>query len=430
MKHFYTWFSGLVLASLFYACVPELEPPQMSLGPMRTQRMLAVGSSGVAGVANGLLNADQLPVGGLYAEAQQYAFPMLFARQVGRIIPLEFRSPALPDSGSGYQYIAGLRPAACENRTPLPFLRNRAAKPGWDEPLSNVSGYHNLGIPGLRLRDVERIAASQQNHYFRRFAGSNLTSYTSWMRQQAPTLSLVWLGLEDAMYYAMTGCYNQEEFMTDASRYEAHLEALLAELLQDPEALVLIGNIPDFTRFPFFSTVKPMYSDADCQKHPIYYLNAAGDVAVADEYTHILLPARTQIGTATPYGPLGLSHDAPLPGKLVIDPYEIDWVSSRIEQYNAAILAVAARYNQTRTRVAVVDLAEAFEQIQQGHAEGGIYMDGAYLSGGFFSLDGITCTPRGNAYIANTFLRTAQESWQGVQIPLIDLGFYPGLQYP
>ncbi|MDQ7053510.1 MAG: SGNH/GDSL hydrolase family protein [candidate division KSB1 bacterium] len=83
---------------------------------------------------------------------------------------------------------------------------------------------------------------------------------------------------------------------------------------------------------------------------------------------------------------------------------------------NQIIFEVGSQFN-----VPVVDIYNLIRRIHKsGIRVGGIHLDTRYITGGFFSLDGIHPTPTGYALIANEFIK-AVNAFYSADIPLVDV---------
>ena len=59
----------------------------------------------------------------------------------------------------------------------------------------------------------------------------------------------------------------------------------------------------------------------------------------------------------------------------------------------------------------------------------GVAVNAAFVSGGFYSLDGLNLTPRGNALLANEFIKAINSTY-GSSIPEVDAMKYPAVIFP
>ncbi|MEM9987249.1 MAG: hypothetical protein AAF804_19310, partial [Bacteroidota bacterium] len=190
--------------------------------------------------------------------------------------------------------------------------------------------------------------------------------------------------------------------------------------------------------FPFFQALSHQYiSTEDCNRstRPIYYFtDQANDALIAESEDLILLSAEPSLGSSNNLpGLVGLHRENPLPDDLVLDQNEVSQVRAIIRTYNQIIDSVAIAFNDSAgyQAVAVADMFSVFENLSGGIISEGAYVSTEYLEGNIFEVDGLYLSPKGNAFVANEFIRTINDvdEWRA-QIPLLNLADYPGVRYP
>jgi hypothetical protein len=95
-----------------------------------------------------------------------------------------------------------------------------------------------------------------------------------------------------------------------------------------------------------------------------------------------------------------------------------------VSAYNAKLRAVA-----TAKGLAFVDVNQFMAQVKKGIVYNGIAINTSFVSGGAFSLDGVHLTPRGNAMLANEFIKSINATY-GSTIPQVDATKYNGVTFP
>jgi hypothetical protein len=123
-----------------------------------------------------------------------------------------------------------------------------------------------------------------------------------------------------------------------------------------------------------------------------------------------------------------------LPDSLVLDTDERQTIQQLVQSYNNGIRSlVADMENQyPSTKFAVASLDPVFSQIANfGIRVDGLSLSSDYLLGNVFSLDGLTFTPRGNALVANQWIKAINQT-PGFQakVPPLDLAGYSGILFP
>jgi lysophospholipase L1-like esterase len=103
---------------------------------------------------------------------------------------------------------------------------------------------------------------------------------------------------------------------------------------------------------------------------------------------------------------------------------EIGEIRNWTTQYNAVLVSEA----QSRG-LAVADVESFYSKITDGFVYNGITMSARFVSGGAYSLDGIHLNPRGNALLANEFIKAVNETYNA-KIPFADATKYRGIIFP
>jgi len=70
-----------------------------------------------------------------------------------------------------------------------------------------------------------------------------------------------------------------------------------------------------------------------------------------------------------------------------------------------------------------------FKGVYAGLVADGLKFSNTFVSGGFFSLDGIHLSARGNALVSNYIIESLNKTYQS-RIPLVNVGDYPGIGFP
>ena len=90
--------------------------------------------------------------------------------------------------------------------------------------------------------------------------------------------------------------------------------------------------------------------------------------------------------------------------------------------YNQIISGLAASFNYS-----VINWDELFNSLAStnGLAVNGVNFSATYITGNFFSLDGIHPTSQGYGIIANEFIKAINNKYSA-SIPLVDVSTIPG----
>jgi len=151
-------------------------------------------------------------------------------------------------------------PTAGSATPPLPAPYNTADLPGaYTGPAVN-----NFGVPLIYLGQAligatggPPTANPAYNPLYARFASAPGTStIVGDALTAAGSFYLIWLGVEDAILYAATGASGAFA-MTSASDFETQYNGMITTMLAaNPVFKGVVGNIPNITSFPFFTTVR------------------------------------------------------------------------------------------------------------------------------------------------------------------------------
>ena len=91
---------------------------------------------------------------------------------------------------------------------------------------------------------------------------------------------------------------------------------------------------------------------------------------------------------------------------------------------NAVIRQKATTYG-----FAIVETGDFYDKLTTGFTYNGVTLSAKFVSGGAFSLDGIHLNPRGNALLANEFIKAINKKFSA-KIPLINALNYNAILFP
>ena len=412
-------------------------PPTPNLGAVNFTNFVTIGNSLTAGYQSG----------SLFESAQMYAFGNLIAQQVGT----SYAQPIIADPG-----IKG----RIEIKSLSPFTLTYNQNAGAPTNLSYPKPYNNLGIPGIVLADV--LTATETANSYSKSGAIDLvlrklgTTQFAQAQSLSPTFVTLWIGNNDVLGFATSGGARPTS-PTDGQTF-AFLYSQLADALAATGAKVVIGNIPEVTAIPFFTTVGPGVAQklASLNIAGMYYqqhgqyngtvlpVSALANYSVlmtllGSNYTSYLgIPSgKFYKDNSVDISPLiaagildtnqvfGLHPKNPWPDALILDADEITTAKNATAAFNASISAIAAAKG-----FGLVNFNSIFNQIRANDASGGTSYDGisfttTFVTGGLFSLDGVHPTSRGQGIIANEFIKVINAKW-GISIPLVNVSLIPG----
>jgi lysophospholipase L1-like esterase len=410
----------------------DLTAPELNLGSADFTRFVTIGNSFTMGEQSS----------SVFESAQMYSFGNIIAKQVGATYAqATFSEPGTP----GRLEIASLNPFTTYTN------------PGQGSPtnLTYPAPYNNLGIKGAFLYDVLN-ARSANTCYTANFGVPNplfdavLRGFGTQLElaiAQEPTLITLWIGNNDILAFATRGGLFPP---TDPAVFQTQYSQVLTAL-NSTGAQIVIGEIPNALVFPYFNTVGPGIG-LKLQTIPgvqglVYQTTGAPGIALAKPsqlindsilvtlsgsaaatligdqtgkyYTDNGIPVPPGVNTAFPFG---LTPENPFPNGLVLDLNEIAAYKALRTGYNQIINSLAVSFNYS-----VINWDELFNSLAStnGLAVNGVNFSTTYITGNFFSLDGIHPTSQGYGIIANEFIK-AINSQYGASIPLVDVSTIPG----
>ncbi len=428
MKHFRYILTGILVSVVVLGgCEISSDvgaPP--SNGSINNTMFVSIGNSLTAGFQSGVLKESN----------QRYSFPNLIAQQLG--IPSDnFVQPIIPDPGIGTPItITSLNPPALETGMAATNPSNS----------THPRPFNNLGIPGAILFDaldtssIQARSATRGNPFYM-VVMRNQAAFGKSMIEQAtklgPTFMTFWLGNNDVLGYATSGGTKgtnlglggttprtlPTEKLIFKQLFEGSLTALMAF---NPNANIVVANIPNVTDVPFFTTVPikiPNPTDPN-KLLDIYYKKNDGTVAVAQPGDYVLLTAQAVIGTG-PNRSMGLHPLTPLDSKYVLDAGEVAIASKAVQDFNEIIRNFAQAKN-----IPLVDINAEFARIKaEGYNVAGQEFTTDFITGGLFSLDGVHPSSRGYGIVANMFIKKMNEAFNA-NIPFVDVIDLPGIPIP
>lgn len=437
----------MVLAAWLGGCAPELAPPAIHSGTLDLRRIVAVGDSYFAGYAD---NA-------LHREAQTLSAAAIFAEQCQKAGGGAFKIPLVADGpGVGtpvllnnaryvVKFDTACRLYGGDTVELLPFPISATGDAGiLDERVGADGPYQNLALPLMRAHDAvaknmgdpARFPAS--NPYFWRFAPNTTASVLDAALEQNPTFAMIWVGAGDYMVFGAQGGVEPLPgvpiaYLTPPDRFRDGLDSVFNALTARGTRLV-VGNLPSPSSLPIFHTVpydtvslsaakaaelsEKWSADFKAGKNPLWVRDKSGTVRFmyADEWP--LLTALDEIKCRSK------GFDVPLDDAFFLERSEIEAIEAAVRDYNRIIAELAGKYSAP-----VADLNGLFKSMEAGTPVDGMPMSMKFIEGGFFSLDGIHLTPRGNAIVANEFIKTVNAGYDAA-IPLARPTEYRAVLFP
>ncbi len=451
--------SAFIASSLgvMLSCKPNLKTPAADKGNIDASRYVAVGNSITSGFADGAL----------YYDGQLVSYPNLIAQQFKLVGGGEFKQPLLdPHSiGVGISDSAGttvfVAPFKLGNSTDCLGATSLAPIPSAPHgdatafaSIASQGPFNNMGVPGARAVDVavtgygnQSNGAGNYNPFFARMASNPAASMLSDAMRINPTFFSLFIGNNDVLLYASNSGAPGYSITTQAD-FEASISTIVDTLTRNG-AKGVIGNIPDITALPFFTTIpwngltltrqgqvdslNGYWADfSTTPPTPLYNFKLGNNGFLITDmnvpFTHKRLITEGEfILLSVPLNAIkcqNLGSLTAIPDRYVLTADEIIKVQTAISGYNMAIKNIAQAKG-----LAFVDVNAYLNKTKSGFVYNGISLSAAFVTGGAFSLDGVHLTPIGNALLANEFIKAINTTYSST-IPQVDATKYRGVIFP
>ena len=447
MKYNFNLFHFLIL-SLLCACKPNLKQPTPESGIIDVSKYIAIGGSLTSGFADGAL----------YFEAQQNSMPAILAKQFELIGGGVFNQPLVSTSSNGLAVILNntLSVTAksilgnktdCLGNVSLSPIKITANSTYADLITSvySVTGFNNLGIPDsksfhLLYKGYGNLGGSYYNPFFQRIcSNSTNASVVNDAVNQNPTFFTLQTGWHDVLSYALSG--GTSDNITSVEKFKNALDSIVNELTKNG-AKGAVANIPSIRTLPYFNTIVYNALKLDvttAENLSLFYANLDSTKFYEGNNGFIIMDSNNSIlgfrqavkGELillnTPLDSIKCNKMGsliPIPNRYSLTLTEINQIESAIMNYNSILKNIC-----TAKDLAYVDVNSFFDKIKSGFIYNGISVNANFVSGGFYSLDGLNLTPRGNALLTNEFIKAINEKYKST-IPEVDAAKYRAVIFP
>ncbi len=428
-------------------CKNSFDEPVVSRGSADFTSYVAVGGYYTSGYADGAL----------YYDMQQYSFPSILASRLALAGGGNFKQPLVnPGNGMGYDKNGTLVSRiflSIENncRGEQEIAKNQISGDASNLSWIGPSGpFNNMGVPGAKVfnlfsQEFGRQGNPNANPFFSRFASDNIESSTVIDDAQLvnPTFFTFWIGIEDIFIYARSG--GKGVFLTDTNtvpgtyditpvaRFQTSYQSTLSQLAKNNRKGA-VASIPDIENIPFFSAIP--FNGLVLTQQEADDLNAisAGYTFVAGSNPFVVSSPGTSNSRQLGPGELvlmSIPHDSllcyglgtpkhPIPDQYILDSAEVTNIHNATAAYNAIITSSASTIN-----LAFADINFLLKQLTKTVIFNGTTLNTGYLKNSIFSSDGLYPNARGNAIIANAFIRAINAKYMST-LPEVDVNSYPG----
>jgi len=453
MKRQYLYF--LFLFPLLLACKPKAPTHVVDAGTADFTKFIAIGDGHTAGYMDDGLSLDgqKNSLGAILqqqlimAGAPTIEMPWMSDQNIG--LNVNGLSRLILGYKTDCQGISSLSPVRVSLQGETSEFSSSAYNPS--------KKYSNFGVPGLRMIDMVstdfgNINLPQHNAFFARMSKDqfNLPGSGNYSSVQEnifdggyPTFCSIYLGIEDVLPYARSGATQHPMSPLAGFPGVGFEESLtqLCEQLSSQHVKAVIATIPNVSDWPFFNTIPYNGLTLDAEKaaslNQIYnpigisFVVGANPFMVADPNAGMFgvrpaVPGEKILLTA----PLDsvkcnqMGSIFPFRNEFVLTTDELATIQLRIEAFNAVIRQKATTYG-----FALVETGDFYDKLTTGFTYNGATLSAKFVSGGAFSLDGIHLNPRGNALLANEFIKAINKKFSA-KIPLINALNYNAILFP
>lgn len=418
------------------ACKPKFDEPGMSAGDIDPTRFVMIGGGHAAGYMDDAL----------YTYGQENSLANMIAKQLAEVGGRSFAQPLVTTgsvgvSATGLAHMELGYKTDCKGVTSLSPVRVAGTGDAsiWNDLLySATTPFGNYGIPGMKVSEVNTASYGNVNGYFKRMASSPTASLMDDVIATDPTFFSLFLGVEDVLTYAKAG--GKDVTLPTPSEFENAYRPIVEQLVGNGAKGVL-ATIPEVTKMPYFTTIpyngltldaannitlNSIYNPLDFYfeegSNPFMVVDsAANDFAVRQMFPGELLLLSLPLDSVK-CNQVGVLF--PIRDEFYLDLNEINFIRVRVSEYNSIIRSIANEYG-----LALTDVHAYAQTLTDGFTYNGVSMSAKFVSGGAYSLDGIHMNPRGNALLANQFIKSINAKYNAL-IPQLNTMDFNATLFP
>jgi len=440
---------GLGILSLTFSCKPKETAIEVSAGEVDATRFVSIGGLATSGFMDDAL----------YAEGQENSLGAILSEQFKLIGGGDFKQPLMPNSSVGWsknglsRLLLGYK-TDCLGVTSLSPVRiaSQGDLTGFGNYVySSSNEFNNFGIPFIKTTEFSTPGIGNPsngpglfNPFFTRMASNPINGTIKGdILAKNPTFFTLFTGMDEVLEYAKSGASTGNLTPVNGAvgiGFDGSITDLLIDLTVNG-ARGAISNVPDITDFPYFTTIPfdGLNLDADnaLTLNEIYnplgiYFQVGKNAFVIQDPTAGAFGVRQMVEgelilLSVPLDSMKCNKMGsvfPFRNEFILTNPELTVIRSTINGFNAVLSSAATNYN-----LAYVDSYSFFKQLKTGIVYNGISITAKFVSGGAYSLDGITLNPRGNALLANEFITSINQKYKAT-IPKVDATKYRSVIFP
>lgn len=433
---------------LLAACKPNIDEFAPSKGNADFTSYIAVGDSWTSGFADA----------SLYISGQENSYANILAGQFSVVGGGNFNQPLMVDE-YGFGVATGVpKPKMelgyhqdCKGVTGLsPAYADVPVDTANFESIAAAGPYNNIGLPGLKSIYMGVVGMASLHPYFARFAPSPAATIIGEIPRVNAGFFTLWLGSYDILGYAIGGGNDPANPITPVAQFAGSMQATIVALTANG-AKGAVASVPDITDAAFFHTIPYNVlaldqATADLLNGAYAGLNQIIKGAGSSDTLHFaagpnaivirdaLLPWGMRQIKSTELVLLSLPQDSlkcagwgsqkPVPVQYILDETEIANILQATADYNAQIEQLISG-----TDIALVDMYTIMKDINAGLEFDNVKISPKFVTGNFYSTDGLNPTPAGSAVIAYYFINAINAKFEA-KIPQVIVSDYPGVALP
>ena len=433
---------------LLAACKPNTDEFVPSKGNADFTSYIAVGDNWTSGFADA----------SLYKSGQENSYPNILAKQFTFVGGGTFKQPLMVDD-----YGFGLTTGVPLPKLVLGFHQDCKGVTGLSPAYADVTvdmanfasiteggPYNNIGLPGLKSIYMAVPGMGTLHPYYKRFAPAPNATIIEEIPAVNAAFFTFWLGSYDILGYAIGGGNDPANPITPLTQFAGSMQATIASLTANG-AKGAVANIPDVTDAAFFHTIPYNalaldQATADLLNGAYAVLNQIIKGANSTDTIHFAAGQNPLVisDTDLPWGMrqirsnelvcLSLPQDSlkcggwgsqkPIPVQYILDETEIANIIQATTDYNLQIDQLIAGAD-----IALVDMHQIMKNMNAGLEFDGVLISPKFVTGNFYSTDGLNPTPIGSAMLAYYFIDAINAKFDA-KIPQVIVSDYPGVAIP
>ena len=413
------------------------------LMPLDLSRFVSIGDSITSGYTDGAL----------FYEGQLHAFSNLMAQQFKTVGGGNFNQPLMKPDSVGVGFYGNARLAfknksdTSNNQQAPEYIAKQGDLSVFIENIFAKQGpFHNMSVPSAKLISLVKVGignpkngVGNYNPFFTRMASHvESASILSDALALDPTFFTLFIGNNDVLTYASSG--GTMDIITPSEGiigvgFNESLSAVVNALIERG-AKGAISNLGNITSVPYFTVISfdgllltkveaeqltTLYSEFGLTFHegrnPFVIADpSANSKGIRQINKGELIMLEIQLD---PNKNNYLKAETPIPKKYVLTISEISKITEALTSYNDAIEQIAIE-----KKLAFIDVNSFTKTLKTDISYDEVNRCATYHENRIFSLDGLHLNARGQALLANLFIKEINETYD------CSIAFVPDINHP